>query len=155
MSHLNASQMYYFNPEYFRTFQKELASSTDLLFVEKDDNPIAAALFLKGSKFYHYHLGGSLLEYRNDRPNNLLFHEASLRASYLGLEKLHLGGGRTTGEEDSLFKFKQTFSQSLSPFYIAHCIIQGTEYDTVCNDWMRKSGLTEKPRELLFYRKPL
>lgn len=56
----------------------------------------------------NYHLSGSIWEYANLAPTNLLLYEAALWGCANGCKTLYLGGGVGSGE-DSLFKFKKAF----------------------------------------------
>jgi lipid II:glycine glycyltransferase (peptidoglycan interpeptide bridge formation enzyme) len=155
MNFVSASDRYYFSEPYFDFLAGVPESFFDLLIIEKESRSMAAALFFKGSDFYHYHLSGSLPEFRDFRPNNLLLHEASLRAHRLGLTKFHLGGGRTTATDDALFKFKASFSNLRAEFHIGETIHQPEAYEQVCQNWLRQAAQAERPASLLFYRTPL
>lgn len=59
----------------------------------------------------HYHLSGSVWEYRNLAPSNLLLYEAAKWGSSIGCKIFHLGGGVGSGK-DNLFKFKREFNRN-------------------------------------------
>ena len=59
----------------------------------------------------HYHLSGSVLEYRNLAPSNLLLYKAALWGCEQGYKTSHLGGGVGSGE-DNLYKFKAAFNKN-------------------------------------------
>lgn len=59
----------------------------------------------------HYHLSGSLVEYCNQAPSNLLLYKAALWGSEHGYKTFHLGGGIGSGE-DNLYKFKAAFNRN-------------------------------------------
>ncbi len=59
----------------------------------------------------HYHLSGSVLEYRNLAPSNLLLYKAALWGCEQGFKTFHLGGGVGSGE-DNLYKFKAAFNRN-------------------------------------------
>lgn len=155
MERLGAGSRYYFNQEYFQFLSNQLDNQVDLLIVEKDDSPVAAAIFFKGDGIYHYHLGASLPEAFNWRPNNLLFHQASLLGKSQGFKRLHLGGGRSAAEDDSLLRFKGSFSDRRVSFYIGQSIFQPVLYKSLCQDWLDRQGTSVVPSDLLFYRNPL
>ena len=66
---------------------------------------------LYGNKQMHYHLSGSLIEYRNLAPSNLLLYKAALWGCEQGFKTFHLGGGVGSGE-DGLYKFKAAFNRN-------------------------------------------
>jgi len=155
LDRMQASSRYYFSEQYFDFLANEFKDFIDLLVVEKDGLPIASAIFLLGDGVYHYHLGASLREYTQYRPNNLLFHEAGRLGISYGMKKMHLGGGRSVADDDSLFQFKSSFSQLRVPFYLGYSIFQNELYDSLCQDWLLKTGCKTPPSDLLYYRLPV
>jgi hypothetical protein len=153
MKHLAASDRYFFNRAYFAYLEKSLAAEIDLFLVEQGADLLAAALFFKGPQIYHYHLAGSLPEFRHLRPNNLLIHEAGEHARKLGYARMHLGGGRTPAPDDPLFKFKASFGARPAAWHIGETIHDPAAYDEVTRTWLEQAGRKEKPSPLLlFYR---
>jgi lipid II:glycine glycyltransferase (peptidoglycan interpeptide bridge formation enzyme) len=76
----------------------------------------------------HYHLSGTLLEYRNLASANLLLYEASCWAANRGIGLLHLGGGLE--EDDNLFGFKKQFNKNgYADFYIGKTIFVPDRYE--------------------------
>lgn len=63
---------------------------------------------LAANGYMNYHLSGSIKEYSNMAPSNLLLYEAALWGNANGCRSLYLGGGVGSGE-DSLYKFKKAF----------------------------------------------
>lgn len=155
MQHLAATERYFFNHSYFSYLADNFAGQAELYLVEKGPDILAAALFLKGSHIYHYHLSGSLPEFRQYRPNNLLLYEATRRAKRLGYTKMHLGGGRTTATDDPLYKFKASFNTCPVEWHIGETIHDPIAYEKISQDWLKQSGMTKRPSPLLlFYRTP-
>ena len=77
----------------------------------------------------HYHLSGSLMEYRNLEPNNLLLYKAALWGYEHGLETLHLGGG-VGSSNDPLYTYKAGFNRnSKRQFSIGKHIIDLDKYN--------------------------
>ena len=151
MKYLGATDRYFFNTAYFAYLEKSLAGQIDLCLVEKGPDILAAALYLKGPEFYHYHLAGSLPEFRQYRPNNLLFHEAARRARQLGYTRLHLGGGRTTAPDDELLRFKASFNTRRAAWHIGETIHDPAAYEDVTRAWLKQAGLAERPSPLLLF----
>jgi len=148
MKYAGATERYAFNDSYFDYLSGSFGE-LEVLFIEKDAVPVAGALFLQGRELYHYHLSGSL------RPNNLLLHEAALHAMHLGYKRFHLGGGRTTAADDALFKFKASFSPHTTKYLIGETVCLPEIHQRLCDDWLDRAGISERPASLRFYRDPL
>ena len=81
----------------------------------------------------HYHLSGSVMEYRNLAPSNLLLYKAALWGCEHGYKTFHLGGGVGSGE-DNLYKFKAAFNKNSNyQFSIAKYIFNQDKYDELVN----------------------
>lgn len=107
MERRGASDRYHFPDAYYEQLLNGLGS--DLLFgsVGPDDEPLAAALFLRHGEFLHYHLSGGTIEAGETGATNLLLWEACRFAASHDVKVLHLGGG--VEDRDSLYRFKRSF----------------------------------------------
>ena len=95
---------------------------------------IAMSIMLFANKQMHYHLSGSLLEYRHLAPSNLLLYKAALWGYEHGFKTLHLGGGVGSGE-DNLYKFKAAFNRKSDyQFSIAKMIFDQEKYDRLVEE---------------------
>jgi len=113
----NASEFYYFETDYF----KKLASleGVELLSVNLDSALVSSGFFMHGHELGHYHLSANNGELSRENGNYALLDFAFDYAKSLGCKWMMLGGGRTSDENDSLFRFKVKFSDQYLPFYIA------------------------------------
>jgi len=111
MDHDDAIDYYYFSEEFYRSIHEELHDQYELFYVVFEGKIIAMAIMLFANGYMHYHLSGSLVEYRNMAPTNLLLYEAAKWGCQRGLRLLHLGGGVGSGE-DSLYAFKTSFNKN-------------------------------------------
>ncbi len=117
MDRLKAKSFYYFSEEYFISLKEELKDMVKLFsIINKSGEHVSMGIFFAFKQFIHYHLGGSWMTYWNMRPNNLLFSGVIEWAQLHGYKKLHLGGGYN--KNDSLFRFKKSFSPLTLPYYI-------------------------------------
>lgn len=107
----DASGYYYFSPDFYYAIHKYLYANYEMFYATLGDKVIMMAIMLYCNGQMHYHLSGSLLEYRNLEPNNLLLYEAALWGCQHGLKTLHLGGGVGSGN-DALFEFKKGFNRN-------------------------------------------
>ena len=82
---------------------------------------------------------------------NLLLHEISLYGATLGKSLMHIGGGKTSSENDSLLKFKKGLSPTLYHFWIGKFCHNQEGYDKLALYWESVYG--PRPNNFLqFYR---
>lgn len=123
----NASQYYYFNEAYFKA-QSNLKENACIFYAKKGGQIVAASIMYYNDRFMHYHLAGSLTDFRQFAPGNLLLYEAACWASRQGIKKFHLGGGMS--EEDNLFRFKKQFNKNgRLPFVIGRTVFDKDKFD--------------------------
>ena len=120
MKRLNASEKY-FNPKQLFNNFISMMKNNSMLYVAKHDNKmIAAALFFHGYGFFHYFRACSDNDYLWMNPNNLVLSEAIDWAKNNGYKTFILGGGnpgQSHDMNDSLFKFKASFSKKTMPVF--------------------------------------
>lgn len=153
MQGLGAGAFYHFPADYYRRLAL-LRPAPIISIVRKDGVACAAAIFLVGGDTLHYHLSGSLQEYRQHAPNNLLLHQAALWGVARGLKAMFLGGGRTNRPDDRLLHFKRQFSRTALPFHIGRRIWNEAAYAALSQSWSRQSGRPAPP-QLQHYRLPV
>lgn len=107
----NAEKYYYFSEDFYKAIYDYLKDYYQVFYATLDDQIIAASIILYANKQLHYHLSGSLNEYRNLAPTNLLLYEVALWGQKNGFKTLHLGGGLGSGN-DNLYKFKAAFNRN-------------------------------------------
>ncbi len=107
----NAEEYYYFGEAFYRSICEDLAGHWELFYATLNGQMIAASIMLFANNKMHYHLSGSVLEYRNLAPSNLLLYKAALWGCEQGFKTFHLGGGVGSGE-DNLYKFKAAFNRN-------------------------------------------
>lgn len=105
----DAAAFYFFTEAYFRKTIELFGRDLHLFGAFLDGKMISTTLILTHGKFMHYHLSGSLGEYRSLGANNLLLFKIAEWGQERGIEDFHLGGGYS-GQEDSLYRFKKTFT---------------------------------------------
>lgn len=133
----NAESYYYFNRDFYTSIQKDLPDNSTVFYAKYDDKIIAASIMIYANGRINYHLSGSVREYQNLAPTNLLLYETALWGRKNGYKSLYLGGGVGSGE-DSLFKFKRAFYRGdLHRFHIGKKIFLQDEYDKLVK--MRKN----------------
>jgi len=128
MNENKASSYYYFGREYYDYLMNEMSDNIIFFYSYADGIIISAAIFFYNEKHMHYHLSGTLKEFRHMASMNLLLNEAALWASDHGIKQFHLGGG--IAAIDSLFGFKKQFNKNgRLPFCIGRNIFNKKAYD--------------------------
>jgi hypothetical protein len=123
----------------------------ELAAVRRGNTLAAAAVFLWGDVWGHYHLAAR----DGDAPNyasNCILQSAFERAAARGLSGVHLGGGITASSEDPLLKFKKSTGGELLDFHVALIVANRAVFDHLCQEWQRETG--SWPTWLLGYRQP-
>lgn len=142
MNRLEASNYYKFSLKYFINAFNLLRENAEIAFVFYDDKVISSSIFLLSNKLVHYHLSGSLNEYKFYRPNNIMLYKAALRYKSMGKKYFHLGGGYSGN--DSLFKFKKGFNKNgILDFFIGTKIFDEKMYNVLVNRWKKKNYLAK------------
>jgi len=132
MDRVGAKDHYYFNKTYFYNFLKSRDFNTDLLLaITKDTGEvIAGVIFVKTHNIVQYHLAGTKSDFLTLNPVKILIDEMRLIATQEGLDYLNLGGGLGS-TEDSLLRFKMSFSKELKTFCIWKYIVNDEVYNSL------------------------
>lgn len=138
MDKLDAADFYYFKQQYYEAFVKTLPNSF-LGVVLYEDRVVSAAIFMYDGEYGHYHLSGSDITALKLSPNNFMLWQAALELKRRGVKVLHLGGGTTSAEDDSLFCFKSRFSKHIYQFCLGKLIFNEQLYHDICTDWETKN----------------
>lgn len=107
----DARGYYFFKMPFYRAIHDGLKDNYEMFYATLDNTVVMMAIMLFCNGQMHYHLSGSLLEYRNLEANNLLLYKAALWGYERGLKTLHLGGG-VGSANDPLFEFKKGFNRN-------------------------------------------
>lgn len=126
----NADDYYYFGEEFYESVCNDLKNNAEVFYATLEDKIVAASIMIYANGRMNYHLSGSLREYANLAPTNLLLYEAALWGCKNGYKTLYMGGGVGSGE-DSLFKFKKAFyrKEDLPRFHIGKLVFDKSKYD--------------------------
>lgn len=107
----HAEDYYFFGVDFYRSIHEDLKDHYEMFYAVYQGQIIAMSIMLFANQQMHYHLSGSLMEYRNLAPSNLLLYKAALWGHEQGYKTFHLGGGVGSGE-DNLYKFKAAFNRN-------------------------------------------
>ena len=106
----NAEKYYFFKPEFYQSIIEDLKGKWLMAAAMLDDKIIAMSIMLFCNGHIHYHLSGSILEYRRLNATNLILYETAKYGAEHGYKLFHLGGGVGSGE-DPLYMFKKAFNK--------------------------------------------
>lgn len=135
MDRLDAEDSYYFNDAYFDGLRRLIVGSGFLLMVKLEDVVVAAAIFLKGEGWLHYHLSATDPMVKVPGAINLLVVKAAQLGREQNLRGLHLGGGRSAAADDSLLRFKRSMGSITHGFYIGRRVHDMKLYKELCAQW--------------------
>ena len=125
----NAEPYYFFKDDFYDSIDGDLSQNYEMFYAEVENETVSMAIMLFANGRMHYHLSGSLWEYRSLAASNLLLYEAACWGAGQGFRSFHLGGGLGS-REDNLFKFKQAFSRNSSlVFSIGKLVVAPEEYE--------------------------
>nr|WP_321223477.1 GNAT family N-acetyltransferase [uncultured Psychroserpens sp.] len=129
MDRVEARSSYYFKQDYFFKFLESKTLQTDLLLATLDgtDQIIAGAMFIKTNNIVQYHISGCLEEHLDIASVKLLIDEMRILATQEGYKYFNLGGGYG-GQNDSLLRFKLSFSKQLVDFHVWNYVVNENLY---------------------------
>lgn len=147
-----ADDYYNFEDDYFEYLISQMKKNIIIFYAKYEGKIISSSIFFYNNRYMHYHLSGTLPEYRGIAAANLLLTEASLWAYEHGIQMLHLGGG--VEAEDSLLRFKKHFNRNgIIDFCIGANIFNAEEFDYLVN--IRKKhdeSFDDKKKFMILYR---
>ena len=130
----NADKYYYFQESFYRSILKDLAGHFEIFYAVYNNITIAMSIVIFANNKMHYHLSGSLEEYRHLAPTNLLLYKAAVWGVEQGFKTFHLGGG-VGSREDNLYKFKAAFNRNSNcQFSIAKHVFDETMYNRLVEE---------------------
>ena len=133
----HAEEYYYFRERFYESIHRDLNDHYEMFYAVLNGKIIAMSIILYGNRQMHYHLSGSLMQYRSLAPSNLLLYKAAMWGYEQGFKTFHLGGGVGSGE-DSLYKFKSAFNKNSNyQFSIGKQVFNQEKYDELVMIRMR------------------
>lgn len=128
----NADKYYYFSRNYYINLKKTLKNRMILINALYQGKIISSSIFMMSDTSMHYHLSGTHPDYYSYSANNAILDKACEYGNSKGLKWLHLGGGTSSEEHNTLFAFKKQFGRNeynKKDFYIGKCIYNKKIYD--------------------------
>ena len=112
MLRLGAGKRYFYEEKYFMELLKSNREECKLIVIYDGEEMICGAVIMCAGNVIRNHLSATASAYVHYSPSKLLTDEISVIGRRLGKQYFHLGGG-VEGKEDSLFRFKYSFSRLL------------------------------------------
>ena len=132
---INTKDYYLFNEKYFINTFESLGSSAILFEAINSQKKVeCVAIIIIYGIYAHYHLSGRI-QGSDNSINNFILDEAVKYAIKKSTKYFHFGGGNTSHFDDSLLKFKASFSKDRGDFYIGKKIHNEKIYNYVINKW--------------------
>mgnify|MGYP002700136646 CR=1 FL=1 len=129
MVRVNAAESWHFPDTYFRSCRDCLGEQKVSLFAAEVDGGIGGYFYLLHEyDTCYYHFAATDPAFNKFNLSSLLLFETLLWAKVQGYKNYFLGGGRSSEEDDSLLKFKSSFSQTKSPLLVYQRILNDECY---------------------------
>ena len=129
MNRVGAKKAYFYDTTYILSFLRSEAFNAELYCAYKDNVMVAGAIFVNCRDSIQYHLAGTHASYLQDTPMKLIIDKAISDGLDKGLIRMNLGGGLTSDENDSLFRFKRGFSKNFKTFCVWNLIVDQVTYE--------------------------
>lgn len=143
MAELNAGYQYLYSYSYF---EKLFDGSVELVWIEVEDQFIAACLLILSDMYIEYHLSAADGIGRECGATNLLLHRTAEK--YTDIKSVfHLGGGNNSDPENSLLGFKRGVSDLKKEFYIGSCLHDEKKYNELTSIFKGRTN-----NRVIFYR---
>lgn len=128
MQRRNASQYYYFNDGFFRHIIDKLGEQACFFHAIYEDKVISTELVLISEENMYSYLGGTLADFFDLRPNDLLKHNIILWGHENHKKCFILGGGYE--ENDGIYHYKKAFAPDCNlPFKTGTKIYDSNVYE--------------------------
>ncbi len=129
MNRVDAKKSYFFSEDYFYKFTHIDNCKIDILLATliETNEIISGAMFVKTKDIIQYHLSGTKTEYLDTSALKLLIDEMRIEGSQENYRVFNLGGGLSSND-DSLLRFKKSFSKTLKDFSVWQYIVNEKIY---------------------------
>lgn len=132
MKRVGAAPQYFFDRAYFASLIERLGPAMRLFLVKDGAEVVAASLHSAYNGIIHGHLGGTRDRALEWSPDKLLIDEVRLWAAARGYRVFHHGGG-VGAREDSLYRFKEGFSDRAHEFFTWRWVLDPAAYRALCD----------------------
>jgi hypothetical protein len=138
LDRLGAERSYYFDAAHFQALARGLGERLLLVRARRTDVE-AQALFLAGARYAHYHLAA-----RAEKSHNAAAHVVLEAGADWAAERkaalLHLGGGMSGREDDSLLAFKRRVGRGRGQARVAGFVAAPEKHRSLVARWEALAG---------------
>lgn len=115
----NAGDMYFFPDEYYQMLTTTLKNGVLEIQAQYEGETVASEIYFITGKVMHAHLLGSNQKFLDVDGGAILEATAARWGKENGFAYIHHGGGRSSAEDDPLYKYKKKFGKNTEfDFYI-------------------------------------
>ena len=132
MARKETGTFYYFNQEFWNELFGSFPHEAQLFTVYAGKNVAASSLVLGSGTILHDYLRGTYPQYLSMRPNDFVIDAIVSWAKDVGYREYSLQGGHAIAGDDSLFRFKKSFSPLTKDFYIYRRVHDKEAYTKRC-----------------------
>lgn len=149
----DADPYYFFGENFYKSIEQDFHHHYEIFYALCDGKIVSMAIMIFANGRMHYHLSGSLFEYRSLAATNLMLYEAACWGCDNGFKTFHLGGGLGS-HEDNLFKFKEAFNRNSDLlFSIGKLIVDKRVYDDLVSVRVTENNFDKESMYFPLYRK--
>ena len=152
MGRNQANDFFMYDDAYYDRLLSLPSGELVLFAVYQQNEMVAAAMGLVHEQMAFYHLGASNLEASRLGAGNLALFAMASALIDRGVKCFSVGGGRTTADDDPLFRFKKSNATSVGEFYIGKRVIDQEGYDSIVKTWESMNHTELTSSNLQFYR---
>lgn len=129
MTRVDAEKSYFFSDDYFYNLLNNDQCKIEIFLASllETSEIISAAMFIKSKDIIHYHLSGAKTEYLHIAALKLLIDEMRIEGTKERYKALNLGGGLQS-KDDSLLRFKKSFSKTIKQFSVWEHVVNEEVY---------------------------
>lgn len=131
-----ADKFYFFNDSYFESLKDKFSGTSFLAHVKLEGEIIGSSIFFYSNNYAHYHLSGSNINFLSLNSNCFLLFKTIEHFKKMNRKIFHLGGGTDSSLNNSLYRFKERFSNQRYDFFMGEIIFNKTIYNRICQSWI-------------------
>ena len=136
MNRTHAPKQFFYKKQKIESYINKLKNRVVIAITYKESTAISSELILLSKTKMYSLLGGTMANYFNLRPNDILKHEVINWAFKKGFKYFILGGGH--GSNDGIYRYKKSFfPNDISVFYTGRKIINKKIYIELSRDLIK------------------
>lgn len=151
MKSKNAKKNYLFDDDYFKKIRK-LDDNLKLFLITLNKEVIGGAITLESNNISSIHLSAVKRKYLSTGASVFLRFNIIDFYKKKDFYSINLGGGISDSKNDSLFKFKEKFSNEIKNYFIGKCLFNKNIYYELCNNFERNLNNENKAYQNYFLK---